>query len=42
MSRAEFFEACGRYRVSIFNYPDEEVEKEVKSDFDIAKKMSRV
>ena len=42
MSRAEFFEACGRYRVSIFNYPDEEVEKEVKSDFDIAKKMSSV
>ena len=41
MSRAEFFEACGRYRVSIFNYPDEEAGKEIKSDFDTAKKMSK-
>jgi predicted HTH domain antitoxin len=41
MSRTEFFEACGRYRVSIFNYLDEEAEKEVKSDFDTVKKMSK-
>ena len=41
MSRVEFFETCGRYRVSIFNYPDEEAEKEVRSDFDTAKKMGK-
>jgi len=41
MSRTEFFEVCGRYRVSIFNYPNEEVEKEIKSDFDTAKKLSK-
>ena len=32
MSRVEFFEACGRYRVSIFNYPDDEIEAEIASD----------
>jgi predicted HTH domain antitoxin len=42
MSRVEFFEACGRYRVSPFNYTDEEVEGEVKKDFESAKKTSRL
>ncbi|MFO1429488.1 MAG: UPF0175 family protein [Candidatus Competibacteraceae bacterium] len=28
MSRAEFFDTCGRYRVSIFNYPDEAIADE--------------
>jgi len=42
MSRVEFFEACGRYRVSPFNYTDEEVEEEVKRDFESAKKTSRL
>jgi predicted HTH domain antitoxin len=42
MSRVEFFEACGRYRVSPFNYTDEEVEEEVKKDFESAKKMSQL
>jgi len=42
MSRVEFFEACGRYRVSLFNYTDEEVEEEVKKDFESAKKTSRL
>ena len=32
MSRAEFLEACGRYRVSVFNYPPEEIERELKRD----------
>lgn len=40
--RAEFLEACGRYRVSIFNYPDEEVEKEIKKDLETAKRMSSI
>lgn len=42
MSRVEFFEACGRYKVSLFNYTDEEVEEEVKKDFESAKKTSRL
>jgi predicted HTH domain antitoxin len=42
MSRVEFFEACGRYRVSPFNYTDEEVEEEVKKDFESAEKTSRL
>ena len=42
MSRVGFFEACGRYRVSPFNYTDEEVEEEVKKDFESAKKTSRL
>ncbi len=40
MSRVEFLEACGRYRVSVFNYPPEEVEKEIKKDFEKAEEMS--
>jgi len=39
MSRVECFEACGLYRVSIFNYPPEEVEKEVEKDFETAKRI---
>lgn len=42
MSRVEFFEACGRYRVSPFNYADEEVEEEVKRDLESVKKTSRL
>ena len=40
MSRVEFLETCGRYRVSIFNYPPEEVEEELKKDMENAMKMS--
>jgi predicted HTH domain antitoxin len=42
MSRAEFFEACGRYRVSPFNYMDEETEEEIKKDFETTKRMSHL
>jgi predicted HTH domain antitoxin len=34
MSRTEFLEACGRYRVSIFNYPDDQAEIEIKKDLE--------
>ncbi len=37
MSRVEFLESCGRYRVSVFNYPAEEVEIEIKNDLASAK-----
>jgi predicted HTH domain antitoxin len=36
LSRGEFFEACSRYRVSVFNYPDEEIETELQADFQAA------
>jgi len=29
MSRVDFLHTCGRYRVSVFNYPPEEVEDEI-------------
>jgi predicted HTH domain antitoxin len=32
ISRVEFFEMCGRYQVSIFNYNDEEIEAELAQD----------
>lgn len=39
MSRIEFFEACGRYHVSVFNYPAEELEDEIKKDMETARKL---
>ena len=38
MSRIEFLETCGRYRVSPFNYPPEETEEELKRDLEEARK----
>ncbi len=32
LSRVEFFEACGRYQVSLFNYLDDEIESEIRAD----------
>jgi len=32
MSRVEFFEMCGRYRVSIFNYSPKGLESELQRD----------
>ncbi len=32
VSRVEFFETCGRYKISIFNYPPDEIEKELEKD----------
>jgi predicted HTH domain antitoxin len=40
MSRVEFFEACGRYHVSVFNYPPEELEAEIQADLAAARKAS--
>ncbi len=39
MSRADFLEACGRCRVSVFNYPDEEVQPEIRKDLEAARGM---
>ncbi len=32
ISKVEFLETCGRYKVSVFNYPDEEIESELSKD----------
>ncbi len=40
MSRVDFFEACGRYRVSIFNYSDEDIEAELDSELATIKKLN--
>lgn len=34
ISRIDFLETCARYRVSVFNYPPDEVESEVKKDLE--------
>ena len=40
MSRVEFLEQCGRYRVSVFNYPPEELEAELRADVQAARGVS--
>lgn len=37
LSRAEFLEACGRYRVSPVNYAYDDLEAELRSDAESAK-----
>ncbi len=39
-SRVYFFEAYGRYQVPLFNYPPEELEAELQSDLEAARKTS--
>ncbi len=38
MSRVEFLETCGRYRVSVYNYSPDEAEGELKRDLEEARK----
>jgi predicted HTH domain antitoxin len=39
-TRAEFLEACGRYRISVFNYPAEEAADELQRDLDTLRTLS--
>ncbi len=39
MSRVQFFDACSKYRISIFNYPSEELEDEIKHDRETLKRF---
>lgn len=39
VSRVGFFDLCGRYRVSIFNYPPEDLEDELRRDLDTLSSM---
>ena len=41
MTRVEFLETCGRYNVSAFNYPPEEIEQELKKDLEALKKVGQ-
>ncbi len=38
LSRADFFEMCGRYRVPVFNYDDQELAAELASDVTTAQR----
>ena len=40
LSRASFFDACARYKVSVFNYPSEDIESEVRRDFETAIRLA--
>lgn len=39
MSRVDFLTACGKYKVSIFNYDADELEQELQSDLDGLEKL---
>lgn len=42
MSRPEFFEMCGRYRVSIFNYSDDEIEEELNKELAVIRERTKL
>lgn len=41
MSRVEFLETCGVYRVSVFNYPDEEIAEELEREMATIEEISK-
>jgi len=41
MPRVQFLETCGRYRVSLYNCPPEELERELRNDMAAASKLRR-
>ena len=41
LSRVEFFDMCGRYRVPVFNYPPEELGAELQADLSALRERSR-
>ena len=34
MTRVDFLQTCGRYRVSVFNYPPDEAEAELRRELE--------
>ncbi len=40
MSRPEFFDACGRYHVSIYNYDADEIAAELSEDYATVREIS--
>jgi predicted HTH domain antitoxin len=41
MPRVQFLATCGEYRVSVFNYPAEEIENELASDLAVVREMGK-
>ena len=39
LSRAGFFDACARYKVSVFNYPADELEAQIRQDLETAARL---
>jgi predicted HTH domain antitoxin len=39
MGRTAFIDLCGRYRISIFNYPLDEIEREIRQDLKTARRQ---
>ena len=39
LSRIGFFDACARYKVSVFNYTADELEAEIRQDLESALRM---
>jgi predicted HTH domain antitoxin len=40
MSRVDFFEMCGRYKVPVFNYDERDLEAELAADLDVLQRLS--
>jgi predicted HTH domain antitoxin len=40
LTRVEFFEMCGRYHISVFNYSPEELAEELPADLNAAQRAS--
>jgi len=40
MTRVEILETCRKYDVSIFNYPPEDLEQQLKKDLEVLRKTS--
>jgi predicted HTH domain antitoxin len=40
LSRVGFFDACARYKVSVFNYPSEDLEAEIRQDLETATRLA--
>ena len=40
LSRVEFLSTCARYKVSVFNYPSDEVEAEIREDLQAAQRLA--
>ena len=40
MSRVDFLQTCGRYRVSVFNYAPDEAEAEIRRDLEVISQLA--
>ena len=40
MSRVDFLQTCGRYRVSVFNYSPDEAEAEIRRDLEVISQLA--